>query len=150
MPIELIGREKDHIERIRNNRGFTMVELLVALFVFVIAAGSAFATFTASAQLAESARNRMVALQDARAVLEEVKAVQLAEVTNIAIYDHVSLVLNNGGQWVSILPNESMTLTTNPADVTGVTLATVTVTVTWDGVGGRQQSLSLTTQKSAY
>ena len=128
-----------------------MVELLVALFIFVFAVGAAFATFQSSAQLAEAARNRMIALQDANKVMEEVKAVQLTQVPGISLPQFKTQVLNQSAQWVNALANEAITLTTNPTPITGATaLATVTVTVSWQDIGNRAQSLRVTAQKSAY
>ena len=130
---------------------FTLVELLVALFIFVVAVGASFATFNSSAHLVESAHNRMVALQDARAVLEEVKTAPLSEVPNIVPNNFRTKILNASAVWVNVLSNENITPATNPLNINGATaLATATVTVTWKEVGGRQQTLSLTTQKSAY
>ena len=128
-----------------------MVELLVALFIFVFAVGASFATFQSSAQLAEAARNRMIALQDANKVMEEIKAVQLTQVPGINLPQFKTQVLNQSAQWVNALTNEAIALTTNPTPISGSTaLATVTVTVSWEDIGRRAQSLRMTAQKSAY
>ena len=150
------------VSRVYSRAGFTLVELIVALLIFVIAVGSAFATFQASAQLTESARNRMVALQDASSVREEIKARVLqnvlttlpAQLASGQFNSQLRTFNSNGtatGQSVSALTNEQITLTSNPQVINAnTTLATFTVTVSWEEARGRQSSLSLTTQRSSY
>ncbi|MBI4431041.1 MAG: type II secretion system protein [Candidatus Omnitrophica bacterium] len=142
--------------------GFTLVELLMALLIFVVAVGSAFATFQASAQLSETARNRMIAVHDAASILEEIKVTPLQNVmttlpaqlaanqynSQVRVYDSAG---NWTGQTVPALTSEQITLSSNPAVINAnTTLATFTVTVSWNDARGRALSLSLTTQKSAY
>lgn len=153
---------KGPASKVVSSAGFTIVELLVALLIFLIAVGSAFATFQASAQLTESARNRMVALQDATSVLEEIKTLNLQSIMTTLPAQLSSGQFNSKlrtfnsnetptGQSVSALNSEQITLTSNPQIITGATtLATFTVTVSWQEVRGRQLSLSLTTQRSSY
>lgn len=144
-------RNKLHKSFFSRSSGFTLIELLVSAFIFLFAIGAALATFHSASQLSETARNRMVALHDASAVLEEVKAVQLSQISTIVPTQFRSQILDDNNQLVNALDNENIVLTTNPAVIDGATtLATVTVTVTWEDVGGRPFTLSMTTQKSGY
>ncbi len=153
---------KGFVPSIYSRAGFTMVELIIALLIFIIAVGSAFATFQASAQLTESARDRMVALQDASSVLEEIKALALqnvmttlpAQLSSGQFNSQLRTFDSNGnatGQSVPALTTEQITLTSNPQIINAnTTLVTFTVTVSWAEARGRQSSLSLTTQRSSY
>ena len=149
--MERYGRNKQTKRRLWSGRGITLIEVLVAVFVFLVASGAAFSTFHYSAQLSETARNRLIALQDARAVLEEIKVVALNQASAINTSQFCTMVQNDQGQSVTALSNEAITLTTNPSPITGsTTLATLTVTVGWMDAAQRAQSLSLSTQKSSY
>jgi prepilin-type N-terminal cleavage/methylation domain-containing protein len=153
---------KRHRRVVLASSGFSLVELLIALLVFVVAAGASFATFQASAQLSETSRNRMIALQDAKSVLEEIKVLALQNVMtalpaqlSAGQFNSQLRTFNSDGSWtgqsIPALGNEQITLTSNPQVVdASTTLATFTVTVGWVDARGRLLSLSLTTQKSSY
>lgn len=76
----------------------------------------------------------------ARSTLEEIKDTTLSGVANI----------QTAGFIPADLPNGAITITTNPANVSAVTIATVTVTVTWTGPRNRPMTLEITTMRSAF
>jgi len=108
----------------RSEKGFTLVELMVAIAVFLIVAGSLFYVFTLVFELNESSRNLTHALRGAETRLEEVRnSDTMVQITAYA------------GDFTNGLP-ENMTgrvyVNTNSLPYE------VTVVVGWTQRGGRQ------------
>lgn len=126
--------------RISNERGLTMVELMISLFVMVTTVGMAVYLLSSAQQLSRDSRERLMALNAARSTLEAVKDTPLGNVTGINAAAFVPAELS-GGQ---------ITILTNPANLTGATIATVTVRVAWNGTRNIPRTLQVSTRRSVY
>ena len=122
-------------------RGVILTEFLVSLVIVGMALlGSCF-VLKAAHQLAEDSHQRVLALATASTVLEAVKNTPIAAVPAI----------NTNGMVPADLRNGLIAITTNPGgNLQNVTIATVTVTVSWTGALGRQRSLAVSTMRSRY
>lgn len=124
----------------KNQRGATLIEMMIALvIVSIILIGASLALFK-SRQMSEDARKSLLALNAAKTALETIKNTPLASVSGLSTASMVPAGLTNG----------AIAIATNPANVAGVTLATVTVTVTWTGSSNRAQTIRFSTQRSSY
>jgi len=103
---------------IKNKRGFTLIELMVAVAIIVLIVTGSLLSFTHLMFLADTSNNLTVAVSDAQNVLEQIKLAAYVNYNSISTY--VAPTLNN-------LPNELITLTRS----VGANLATVTVNVRW-------------------
>lgn len=123
-----------------SQKGFTLVEVMLSTFVLVLVVGSALFALRQSQMMAEESRLRLLAMHAARTTLETIKDSALASVTAISTTGIVP----------EDLPNGEIEITTNPTVLTGVTVATVTVTVTYTGPNNMPRTLEITTMRSIY
>lgn len=123
-----------------NEKGLTLIELMISFVVLSIVLIGAFQVLTAAHQMSMESRSRLLALNAGRTVLEEIKNTGLTNVTGINTAQYVPAELSNG----------AIAITTNPANLSGAAVATVTVTVSWRGPRNRLLSLQLSTMRSAY
>jgi len=103
---------------IKNKKGFTLIELMVAVAIIVLIVSGSLLSFTYLMFLADSSVNLTVAVSDAQSVLEQIKWAAYIDYNSISTY--TAPALNN-------LPNEVITLSRS----VGGNLATVTVNVSW-------------------
>lgn len=126
--------------RRKGQSGFTLIELMISTFVLVIVLGSAMYALTQAQMMSMESRQRLLAIHAARSALETVKNTALPNVPAISTSSLIPTGLING----------SMSIATNPANVNGVTLATVTVTVNWTGPKNSARSMQVSTMRSLY
>lgn len=120
--------------------GFTLIEVLFSVAILGFVLVSSFAALTDAHQMAQQSRYRLVAANTARSVLERIKDTPLPLVPAI----------NTNQLLPADLPDAAITITTNPANLTGVQLATVTVSITWTNPKGLQGVLEVTTMRSRF
>lgn len=121
-------------------RGITISEVLLAAVILAVALTAILMTFVTTAVLTEANRNTTRATTHAQYVLEDIKNTTFTTVRNhgSTSWDWNSTTINSKG--LSALNNESIDTT-----VSGTTLLTITVTVSWNDRGGRNRSLTLET-----
>ncbi len=124
----------------KGQKGFTMIELIISVFILVIAVGSAVYALTYAQYMTVESRQRILALHAARTALETIKNTGLTNVPS----------LNTTGMVPADLKNGAMVITTNPANLAGATVATVTVTVNWTGARNMARTMRVSTQRSIY
>ncbi len=100
---------------ILNKKGFTLIELMVAVAVTLLVTTGSFLSFTYLMILADSSVNLTVAASDAQYVLEQLKGIAYGSLST-----YTAPVFSN-------LSNETVTLTRS----IGANLATITVDVSW-------------------
>lgn len=120
--------------------GFTLVEVMFSVAILGLVLLSAFHALTFAHQMSQESRYRLIATNTARSVLETIKDTPLGLVDTI---DTSTLIPAD-------LPNAGITITTNPANLTGAQLATVTVSITWTNPKGLPGVLEFTTMRSRF
>jgi len=140
-------RERDRARAgvLRGEAGFTVVELLVAIGVLLVAVLASFSSQLTSLNLMGTSRETNVAMTDLRTAMEDVMAVH---VTNIPLQFPEGAPM--GAYTDANLTNERIVpsypgLTTNPeaADPLNIVL-----TITWNDFRGRPRTLELATMKT--
>jgi len=129
-------------KRKTNNRGFTLMEILVSLGILTMVIGASIASLIGTQQYSEDVRGRLLAMNAAQSVIEAVKATPLSQVPNITASSFVPSALKNG----SIALNTSSATGNLSVD----SIATVTVIVSWTGPKNRPRTFQLTTMRSKY
>ncbi len=124
----------------RGRKAMTLTELLLASMIMAIVLCALLAQFIACSFLNESSRNLTRAVTHAQYVMEEIKDAAFDSIRDSgdSLWDYDAIAIGNEG--LSVLKNESI-----DTEVSGTTLLTVTVTVTWENRSGRSSNLSLET-----
>lgn len=134
--------------RIKNERGLTLVEMMVSMVVLSLVVLGCVFVLVQARQMSEEARMRLLATTAAKSVLDLVKntAVSSVNATTQTIGTTAASSFVPAG-----LPNGTITFTTNPSPTTSTTtLATVTVRVQWTGSKNSTRTLNFTTMRSSY
>ncbi|MBN1674050.1 MAG: chitobiase/beta-hexosaminidase C-terminal domain-containing protein [Kiritimatiellae bacterium] len=110
--------------------GYTLMEVLAASFILVVAFGTAMSVFVVSMRTAAIARRRVQAVNDARALLEELTSCSWFD-NRLEYGKHK--IDNNGGYW-TVTPNPHVKEAKD-----------VHVVIEWrdEVLGGKKQSLSM-------
>ena len=124
----------------QTEKGLTLIEMMFSFFFMVLILLFALQVLTSAHQLSEESRGRLLALNAARSTLEAIKNTALVNVPAINTAAFVPAELRNG----------NIAITTNPANLVGVQIATVTVTVTWFGPRNRPMQFQMTTMRSRF
>ncbi len=125
---------------LRSRKGMTLVEVLAALTILLPTLLAALYVLVVAQNMSQESRDRLLALNAARSTLETIKDTALTSVPNINTTSFIPANLKNG----------AISITTNPTNLGGQTLATVTITVNWLGPKNRARSLQVTTMRSRY
>jgi len=123
----------------KNRRGFTLSELMIAVLILVIAIAALLATYVTCLFMNEANNNLVTAVNDVQYVLEEIKSLAYA---NIEGYVPVQ------AQVTHLRPEQNEVIQvshTHPR----ANIIEVTVTATWQERNGRQSNFSLTTRFSS-
>lgn len=127
-------------QQIKNQAGFTLIEIMIAMCVSVVAILGFITAVTSIRQSSEGAYERTIALQDANRVIEQMRDAA----TSGTFPDNVTASYPNNGtvSGFSNLTSEQVTVayansTANPLDVT--------VTVTWLEHGRRSMTKAIRT-----
>ena len=127
----------------KNNRGFSLVEILIVCLLLSVVIIGCFYVFHAGFALMEQLRGSVIALNDAGSVIENMRNINPITAANLtAIYPDGAVVpgFNNLGSESVIVEYED--LSADPIKVF--------VTVTWQGQGGRvfiEKLVTLLTKK---
>ena len=123
-----------------SQKGVTLAEAVIALGVLLPTMLIVLLVLINAHQTSQEARQRLLALNAARSVLEIVKDTPLLNVPAINTAPYVPGELVNG----------AIAIATNPASLANVNLATVTVSVSWRGPRNRPYTLEVSTMRSRY
>ena len=115
----------------RSKAGFTLLELMVAAGIIIVAITGTLATFISASYLSQANRNKSVAASDANSVLENLKSKAYDALDSDTI-----ISFNN-------LPNESIAVTVTKL----INEKNVVANVTWTE-NQRQRSFTLATKVS--
>lgn len=132
--IELMKGEKN----CRPKEGFTLLELMVAMAIFVSVVTGLFVTFTACVFLNRSNSNLIIAANDAQYLLEEVKGFSYSDVTSAYLSSNYDCSSPEEFCNLDNSNNENFTFS-----VTGSDIKEVIVIVSWtERQGARSFTLS--------
>lgn len=124
----------------RKELGLTLIEFLISMGILGVVMGTSFYVLTLSNQMSQDSRERWLALNAARSVLEVIKD---TAVQNVPAIDTMSFIPAG-------LPNGTVSLLTNPSPVGTAQIATVAVRVNWTGTKNRMKTLEITTMRSRF
>lgn len=127
-------------KKFRQEKGFTLIELMFSMLIMTLVILGAVYSLTTAHNMSEDSRTRLLALNAARSVLEEIKITPVTAVPGIPVANFIP----------ADLPNGAIQIITNPVNLAGVTLATVTVRVTWTGAKNMPKNLEISTQRSRF
>ena len=128
--------------------GFSLVELLLVLFVFVIVGSGVLGSYLSIHLLSQHARETMVAMEDLKDILERIQATPFASLlTNFPNGVANGPVANNYATIVGnyTLPGQSLTVTYPSQSATRVEIL---VAVSWTSQG-RARTVSASTAKTS-
>ena len=128
------------IKKGKNETGVLLLEVLFAFFLLGLVIVSSGGLLIKTAQMSENNKGRLLALQTAQSALETIKDTNLTAFATINTTAFIPAGLSQG----------AVTIQTNPANLTGVDVATVTVTVSWRGASNRAQQLQVSTMRSRF
>lgn len=119
------------------NKGFTLIELMIGVFVLLVSILAALSGFLGSMMLNNSSNNLTTAVNDAQYVLEQVKGLDYtACIQNLPNACYVLPAFTN-------LPTETVAFDPAPTTI-GSNLRKITVKVSWQDKG-QTRSFSLAT-----
>ena len=121
-------------------KGMALLELMLSAAIMTVVLLSCYFVLISAHHMSQESRSRLLALNAARSTLEAIKTTALVNVPAI----------NTQGFISADLPGGAIAITTNPANLAGVTVATVTVTVSWRGPKNIPKTLQFTTMRSIY
>lgn len=128
------------MRRANSQKGLTLIEMMISMVVLTTVLGFSMYLIHTAHELSKDSRDRLLALHAARTTLETIKNTSLTSVSSINTTSFVPADLKNC----------AVTIATNPANVSGVSVATVTVTVNWTGTRNRARTLQISTMRSAF
>lgn len=111
----------------KNKKGFTLIELMVAVLITVVVIISSLFCYIQLMLLAEASVNLTLAVNDAQLVLEQLKATAYADIGSYVLPTTIQFPDGTNVNVLQNLPEETITLTRS---VTG-DLATISVNVSW-------------------
>jgi prepilin-type N-terminal cleavage/methylation domain-containing protein len=122
-------------------KGFTLVELLIAVMIISIAFLAVLQLFSTTLFSAATNRNTSIAMTHLQYVMEDIKSTKFIDIVNKI----------NAGNWnmnsaqITAAGLQSLTNETIASQVSGTTLLTVTTTVNWFDNRNRPRNISLKT-----
>ena len=129
------------LRKCQNKKGALLLELLFAFVLLAFVVVSSGGLLTKAAQMSETNKGRLLALQAAQSALETIKDTPLTSITSVNTAALIPANLYRG----------SITIQTAPATITTATqIADVFVTVSWRTAANRLQSLQVSTRRSCF
>ncbi len=116
----------------KRRNGFTLIELMIGITLVGTVLLSLLAGYMACLTLNEISRDIMIATEDARRVIEQMRSLSVSTLSDITGINWTTWAVNNG---LNALTSEQITVSYTDRDATGTGLDDdplyVTVTVNW-------------------
>lgn len=128
------------MKSLSGEKGLTLLEVLFSFGLMTLVLLSSFYVLTSAHHMSEESRSRLLALNAARTTLETIKNTPLGAIPGI----------NTANIVPRALPGGAIVIRTNPANLAGAIVATVTVTVSWTGPKNMPRTLQITTMRSQF
>jgi prepilin-type N-terminal cleavage/methylation domain-containing protein len=122
-------------------KGFTLIEVVIGIGIFALVLSAMLSGLISFTSLAEMARSKTVAVNDAKQVMEQTHDTLFSTVTSV---DWTSWASNNG---CNTLGNERVNVAFTYPEPPATDLLQITTTVTWQ-VKNRPMSISLVTLRT--
>jgi uncharacterized protein (TIGR02598 family) len=136
----------------RGLRAFTIVEVLVAVFVMALAISTSITTLQSGYRAIDTARNLTLAGQILQSMIEDIRLKQWTDINSMAATTTGSIsTFDTTGSFTNFSATAAATLarftiTRTVADVTGQTgLKKIVLTAKWKAIDGHQTSVNYTT-----
>lgn len=127
---------------LRDFKGFTLVELLIAATILVLGSCSILGGLISAISLAEMARDKTMAVNDAQQVMEQIQDTTFSQITST---DWTDWAEDNG---CNTLDNEQVDVAFAYPEDPAEDLLQITVTVTWQ-TGNRSMIITLVGLRTA-
>lgn len=131
-----------------NSKGMTLVEILIATLVFVVALGAVLSSIVAILYIIDLAKDQTVAMSDLRNIMEQIRATTLANMASLYPNAVADGPANNRYQTILggySLNNEHITVTY--FDINSDPLE-INVRISWEDKYRRPYSTSMSTFKT--
>jgi type II secretory pathway pseudopilin PulG len=128
----------------KSQSGMTMLEVLFSFAILALVSLNAVKLSLSAQQMTQDTQLKLLAVGAARSVMEVVRT------TPLDTLDDNPSPITASSYVPADLPSGAIAITTSPASLTGVDVATITVRVTWTGSKNRSRTLDLTTIKTRY
>lgn len=123
------------------HRGFTLLELMVAVAILLLVITGLLATFVSCMLMNQANNNLVIATNDAQYVLEQIKGKAYSEIKGYMRDFNPDVVPNS----FPLSYGRDIKIVSDPADIETTKLASITVNVTWNE-RQKEKSFSLTTK----
>lgn len=131
-------------KRVRNEKGFTLMEMAISLGIFSLVLVSSVHVLSEAHKLSQQSRERLLALTAVRSTLETIKNTPLTAIGGVAATANANFIPAG-------LQNAAITINTNPGAINANTpSAVVTVRLTWTGPNNIQRILEISTMRSRF
>lgn len=134
--------------KLRRQKGTSLMEILVATFVFTIAMGGLLSSILAIVNLIDLAQDTTIATANLNNMMEKIRATPFAYMTSRFTDDQADGP--GGNPYQSIVGGYTLTneqITANYADVNADPLE-INLTLNWNDKRGRPRSISMSTFKT--